>query len=136
MLPGTLLASLNRECPEYSKQTNEYYFDRNSDIFGYILDYYRTGELHLPAHVCGIMIKKELTFWNIPLESISKCCWKCYCDTEEELENMKRLDGFFRVAGPNNAISENRCRRWTLKIWETLEYPDSSNIAKVTTKLC
>ena len=39
------------------KQKEEYFFDRNPFIFASILDYYRTGQLHVPSHLCGPMIK-------------------------------------------------------------------------------
>lgn len=40
------------------------YFDRDPEIFRYILDYHRNGELHIPQSVCGPSTRKELIFWG------------------------------------------------------------------------
>ncbi|GFS25640.1 potassium voltage-gated channel subfamily C member 1 [Elysia marginata] len=43
----------------------EYFFDRHPAVFNSIIDFYRTGELHVPLEVCGAVVKRELNFWQI-----------------------------------------------------------------------
>jgi len=38
------------------------------------------GELHVPFNVCGMVVKRELEFWRIDENVISKCCWGRYCN--------------------------------------------------------
>ena len=49
---GSLLSDLNELSPYYRTDKDEYFFDRPPNIFGAILNYYRTGELHIPTEVC------------------------------------------------------------------------------------
>ena len=47
-----------------SDNKQEYFFDRNPEIFGIILNYYRTGQLHAPRDFCGPLFEAELAFWG------------------------------------------------------------------------
>ncbi|XP_074641432.1 shaker-related potassium channel tsha2-like [Tubulanus polymorphus] len=58
-IPNTRLAMLNHESKYYNRETGEYFFDRNPDIFENVLDFYRTGELHVPLSKCGCWAEKE-----------------------------------------------------------------------------
>ncbi|KAI3388903.1 hypothetical protein SNEBB_006736 [Seison nebaliae] len=62
----------------YDPINNEYFFDRNPLIFAYVLNFYRTGELHIPHDKCGSSIKRELDFWGINEGDIQACCWLNY----------------------------------------------------------
>lgn len=62
----------------YRTEQNDYFFDRDPEIFHCILNYFRSGELHLPTSVCGLVIKSELDFWGIDDISIEECCWSRY----------------------------------------------------------
>ena len=52
-----------------------YFIDRNPLMFRCILDYCRTGHLHIPHNICGPFIREELAFWNISPSLIRPCCW-------------------------------------------------------------
>jgi len=51
----------------------EYFFDRSSDLFDYILNAYRTGEIEIPSHVPEKMFKLELDYFQLPIpQSLEK----------------------------------------------------------------
>ena len=52
---GSRLSNLNELSPHYRKDKDEYFFDRHPNIFGTVLNYYRTGELHIPEDVCRLV---------------------------------------------------------------------------------
>ena len=54
---------------------HEFFIDRNPIIFSCVLDYCRTGHLHVPHNICGSMIKEELQFWDISPALVRPCCW-------------------------------------------------------------
>ncbi|XP_055388097.1 potassium voltage-gated channel protein Shal-like [Condylostylus longicornis] len=62
--PNTLLGSNSRET-FYNKITKEYYFDRDPNIFRYILNYYRTDRLHFPKNECVNNYDEELEFFGM-----------------------------------------------------------------------
>ena len=61
----------------------EYFLDRNPKMFSCILDYCRTGTLHLPHNICGPFIREELSFWDISPTLIEPCCWSPFTTDEQ-----------------------------------------------------
>lgn len=90
-VPDTRLSAVSQSSKDYIAAKEFYFFDRNPEIFSYILDYYRTGELHLPKQICGASIRNELEFWQIPTTSIADCCVSSLFKYEDELELTKNL---------------------------------------------
>eukprot|EP00128_Syssomonas_multiformis_P004454 Colp12_sorted_trinity150504_noHs@3788 len=68
--PNTLLGTMFAERNISLNRTNhegEYFFDRNGDVFGIILDWYRTGFVFdIPSHIPKGLIENELDFFQIP----------------------------------------------------------------------
>jgi len=77
--PDTLLGSHERE---YFRDvdTGEYFFDRDPELFRYILNYYRTGRIHMPRDVCLTAFLDELAFFGIRSDVIADCCHEEYED--------------------------------------------------------
>ena len=63
-IPATRLSRLTEALVNYDPLLNEYFFDRHPGVFAQILNYYRTGKLHYPSHVCGPLFEEELDFWG------------------------------------------------------------------------
>lgn len=111
----------------------EWFFDRDPSLFGYILTFFRTGELHMLRNVCGTTMKSELEFWGIPESSIGPCCWRTYVDMTAEVEQRQRVekelqgdDGMAYTSEPSSAVEEVKQR-----IWRILYYSTSTRLAKV-----
>jgi len=72
--PETLLGSdeLNYF---YDEALDEYFFDRNPEVFRRLLTYYRSGRLHFPRGECIAEFNEELAFFGIrPSDAIPECC--------------------------------------------------------------
>ncbi len=52
----------------------EFVFSRPNDIFGSILGFYQTDELHMPMWICPGAFRKELEFWGIDTSYLEPCC--------------------------------------------------------------
>jgi len=81
--PNTLLGSVEKDF-FYDDETNEYFFDRDPELFRHILNFYRTGRLHFPKSECLTAYEEELAFFGIDIELMSDCC-------TEKYEEKKRI---------------------------------------------
>lgn len=61
-------------CDFFDENRNEYIFDRSPIAFESVLNFYRTGEMHLPDSGCPMQWAQELRFWQIPMEWVAPCC--------------------------------------------------------------
>ena len=69
--PDTLLGKFLSH-PETMKMdvTGSYFWDRNSDLFNYILDFYRTGKIVYPKFISKKDFHAELEYWGIPVPKL------------------------------------------------------------------
>lgn len=122
--PDTLLGSNERDF-FYDEQSEEYYFDRDPDIFRYILAFYRTGHLHFPKSECVQLFDEEMAFFGIMPDTIGDCCF-------EEYRERKR-DAQDRIIDDTEAVlkkdqEKKEFREW---LWNSFEEPQSSTAALV-----
>ncbi|MEQ2192965.1 Potassium voltage-gated channel subfamily D member 1, partial [Xenoophorus captivus] len=75
--PDTLLGSSEKEF-FYNEDTQEYFFDRDPEMFRHILNFYRTGKLHYPRNECIQAFDEELAFYGIVPEIIGDCCMEVH----------------------------------------------------------
>lgn len=75
--PDTLLGSSEKEF-FFNEDTEEYFFDRDHEMFRHILNFYRTGKLHYPRHECIQAFDEELAFYGIVPEIIGDCCMEVH----------------------------------------------------------
>ncbi|KAH3860063.1 potassium voltage-gated channel subfamily C member 3-like [Dreissena polymorpha] len=71
---------------------NTYFFDRDPNMFQSILNYIRTGELHLPSYICGPAAKLELDFWGVQEVNIQPCCWMNFNEGNSTQNALNRLE--------------------------------------------
>ncbi|XP_035680945.1 potassium voltage-gated channel protein Shal-like [Branchiostoma floridae] len=109
--PNTLLGSEEREY-FYNDDTNEYFFDRDPDIFRLVLGYYQTGKLHYVNQECISMYDDELTFFRIPASEIGDCCYADYEENRELVKLRTMIDSFHRCHFFNPTLMSMRERLW------------------------
>ncbi|KAK7896734.1 hypothetical protein WMY93_022059 [Mugilogobius chulae] len=124
--PDTLLGSSERDF-FFREETNEYFFDRDPDIFRHILNFYRTGKLHYPRQECISAYDEELSFFGIIPEIIGDCCYEEYKDRRRE--NQERIQDDEETDQANDLISADMSFRETM--WRAFENPHTSTMALV-----
>lgn len=137
-IPGTRLSNLQRTDRNFNPTTNEWFFDRNPALFNFLLDYYRSKELHFPHNFCGPSIQKELIFWKIDESEISTCCWNRYREFEQEKKIFQHIEQAFESGTSQEVFpgtemgNASQWIMWKKRIYLFLEEPMSSQAAKVS----
>ena len=134
--PETLLGSDEKEF-FYDEEKEEYFFDRDAEIFRHILQFYRTGKMHFPRTECISAIDDELSFFGIIPEMIGDCCYEDYKDRKRE--NQERLiddkpPDANTLDGPGGILSGGPIKPvlpLRKKIWAAFENPHASTPALV-----
>uniref|UniRef100_A0A8C6V526 A-type voltage-gated potassium channel KCND1 n=1 Tax=Neogobius melanostomus TaxID=47308 RepID=A0A8C6V526_9GOBI len=124
--PDTLLGSSERDF-FFHEETNEYFFDRDPDIFRHILNFYRTGKLHYPRQECIAAYDEELSFFGIIPEIIGDCCYEEYKDRRRE--NQERIQDD-EESDPANDMTPIDMT-FNEKMWRAFENPHTSTMALV-----
>lgn len=115
---------------DYNPSTDEYYFDRNPHTFLSILNYYRTGKLHLIDDVCVMAFDEDLIYWDIKEFTLEFCCQSKYSEKKERLEEEMKKENEFLKEQSKEQLQEypSNLRR---KIWDLFENPQTSKFARV-----
>lgn len=110
--PDTLLGSTSRRAKFYNAKRQEYFFDRHRSAFDAILYYYQSGgTLIRPEHVPPHVFINEVVFYDLPEDVVQIVQLEAGIADEPEEKPM-----------PSNYYMGI--------IWNTLEYPNSSKLAK------
>ncbi|XP_067653644.1 potassium voltage-gated channel protein Shaw-like [Haliotis asinina] len=134
-LPFSPLADEDFLKKHYREDRKEYFFDRDPDVFKAILNYLRTGELHLPAWLCGASIKNELAFWGVEEDEIEECCWTNYNSWTTTLEALRKLEknrkGALGHVDENNKSPKTPWKGFCQRGWTLMNNPRASGWAWV-----
>ncbi|KAM9307513.1 potassium voltage-gated channel subfamily V member 1 [Gastrophryne carolinensis] len=117
-------------CDDANLMDNEYFFDRSSQMFEYILNYYRTGRLHVMEELCAVSFLQEIQYWGIDELCIDHCCRDRYFRKKlmsETLDLKKDEEGSEPEEDDFTGVVFEEVRQ---KLWDVMEKPGSSVAAK------
>lgn len=121
-----------RLCDDYDLSSEEYFFDRHPRTFASIINFYRTGKLHLVDDMCVISFYDELVYWGIDEYYLELCCQNKYHQKKDHvLEEMKKELELLKVEKEEN-VSDRCCSHARKKIWDLVEHPHTSKAARVS----
>jgi potassium voltage-gated channel Shab-related subfamily B protein 1 len=119
-------------CDEYDLSTGEFFFDRHPRSFTSIINFYRTGKLHLIDDICVISFHDDLIYWGIDEYYLELCCQNKYHQKKDHvLEEMKKEADLLKVEKEEENIGQRCCANSRKKIWDLVEHPHTSKAARV-----
>lgn len=127
--PETLLGSDEKEY-FHDTETNEYFFDRDPDLFRHVLNYYRNGKLHYPRGECVSSFEDELAFFGISEDVVHDCCWEDFRERKKEcMERIFEPDKMDDSSQNGDEVVDQTVRE---HLWTAFQNPQSSKLASIS----
>lgn len=111
-------------CDDYDRERNEFFFDRHSEAFSFIMLYLQHGKLRLLPHMCELSFYNEMLYWGLESADLLPCC-------QRRLDN--RLSDCFVHFVPEEEppVAREPGSPWLERLRRTLEEPTSSLVAQL-----
>ncbi|XP_077127210.1 potassium voltage-gated channel subfamily V member 1 [Ranitomeya variabilis] len=117
-------------CDDANLMDNEYFFDRSSQLFEYIMNFYKTGHLHVMDQLCAVSFLQEIEYWGIDELSIDHCCRDRYFRKKLKIETIDIKKDEEEIEAEEDDFTGVAFEDLRQKLWDVLEKPGSSVAAK------
>ncbi|XP_073535711.1 delayed-rectifier potassium channel regulatory subunit KCNS2 [Phyllobates terribilis] len=130
-------------CDDYDDTKNEFYFDRNPELFPYVLHFYNTGKLHVMGELCVFSFCQEIEYWGINEFFIDSCCsnsyhgrkvepeqdqWDDKSEQESTTSSFDEILAFYHDASKFDRQLFGNFRR---RLWLALDNPGYSILSRI-----
>lgn len=122
-------------CDDYIFQNNEFFFDRDPDMFNNIFNFYRTGVLWIKDELCPRNFLEEINYWGVRIKNTHRCCRISFEERQDELNEQlkvqRELQAEVEMEENEDLFKEMAFGSARHAIWNLMEMPFSSVTAKL-----
>uniref|UniRef100_A0A8C5GRJ4 Potassium voltage-gated channel subfamily V member 2 n=1 Tax=Gouania willdenowi TaxID=441366 RepID=A0A8C5GRJ4_GOUWI len=122
-------------CDDYIVHNNEFFFDRDPQIFHNIFNFYKTGVLWIKDELCPCSFLEEINYWGVRIKNSQRCCRISFEERQDELNEQLKIQKQLLAEVESEETEAmfygmlySSLRR---RIWHLMEKPFSSIPAKV-----
>lgn len=124
--------SLAALCDDFDQATMEFFFDRHPRAFASVLNFYRTGKLHLVDDICVLAFADDLEYWGVDELYLESCCQHRYHQRKEHLlEEMRKEADSLLTEPAVEDFGDGPWAKWQQRLWDLVEKPQTSMAARV-----
>ncbi|XP_077405881.1 voltage-gated potassium channel regulatory subunit KCNG3 [Vanacampus margaritifer] len=122
-------------CDDYDRERNEFFFDRHSQAFVFIMLYVRSGKLRFVPGVCELSFYTEMLYWGLESAHLDSCCQKRLDERLSEVglsevglsqQEDAREESQSPVGEPVAVMELTRRAKWLERARRAFEEPNSS----------
>ena len=96
-----------------------------------ILNFFRTGRLHIADEMCVVAFNDDLEYWGVNPLWLEQCCQNKFLTRKEFLDDEMEKDASLLKKEADEYWGEGCCARSQQFLWDLFEKPESSLAAKV-----
>ncbi|KPP69095.1 potassium voltage-gated channel subfamily V member 2-like [Scleropages formosus] len=121
-------------CDDYLVQSNEYFFDRDPDIFLSVFNFHRTGVLWVKDELCPRNFLEEINYWGVRIKYTPRCCRIALEERQDDVNDQLKVqqDLQAEVTAESEELFEGMIYGSLRQaLWNLMEKPFSSVPAKL-----
>ena len=105
---------------------------RHPGIFSCILNFYRTGRLHIMDDMCVHDFTEDLQYWGIDPIWLELCCESKYTTRKKFIKETMEKEKAYQEACKDEVedFGPSKLAVYQQVLWDTLEKPHKSLLAK------
>ncbi|XP_053200572.1 potassium voltage-gated channel protein Shab-like isoform X2 [Panonychus citri] len=123
--------SIMELCDDYNLIDNEYFFDRHPRSFSAVLNFYRTGKLHLIEEMCVMAFSEDLDYWGVDELYLESCCQYKYHQRKEHVYEEMRKEAESLRQRDEEHFGNGKLAKYQKFFWDIMEKPQSSISSRV-----